>query len=98
MFGTDGCAPEKFRSAYCIRTYGACLFELIWYFEIMMILNSMKFVYELFGYLIRFVWLFFYPKAVLAARLLAIQSQLSMCKNRINLKNSKRSQLSRIFF
>jgi hypothetical protein len=40
----------------------------------MMILSLMKDVYELFGYLIRFVWLFFYPKVVLAARLLAVQS------------------------
>jgi hypothetical protein len=34
-------------------------FEPIWYFEIMMILNFMKFAYELFGYLIRFIWLLF---------------------------------------
>jgi hypothetical protein len=39
----------------------------------MMILNFMKFVNEFFGYLIRFVWLLFYPKAVLAARLLTVQ-------------------------
>jgi hypothetical protein len=43
-------------------------FEPIWYFEIMMILNVMKFFYEIFGYLLRFIWFFFYPKAVLAAR------------------------------
>jgi hypothetical protein len=63
----------------------AC-FELIWYFEIMMILSLMKDVYELFGYLIWFVVQLFYLKAVLAARLLAVQSQLAMCKNRIDLK------------
>jgi hypothetical protein len=51
----------------------------------------MKFVYELFGYLIGFVWLLFYPKAVLAARLLAVQSQLAMCKNRIDLKKDFKS-------
>jgi hypothetical protein len=27
-------------------------FEQVWYFEIMMMLNFMKFAYELFGYLI----------------------------------------------
>jgi hypothetical protein len=55
-------------------------FEHIWYFGIVMILNFMKFAYELFGYLLRFIWFFFYPKAVLAAHLLAIPSQLKMCR------------------
>jgi hypothetical protein len=63
----------------------------------MMILNFMKFVYELLGYLIRFVWLFFYPKAVLAARLLAVQSQLAMCKNRIDLKKDSNPDLHLLF-
>jgi hypothetical protein len=67
----------------------AC-FDLIRYFETMKIFNLIKDVYELFGYLIRFVVLLFYPKAILAARLLAVQSQLAMCKNWIDLtKDSK---------
>jgi hypothetical protein len=40
-------------------------FEPIEYFAIMMILNFMKFVNEFFGYLISFVGLLFYPKAVI---------------------------------
>jgi hypothetical protein len=68
-------------------------FERIWYFGIMKILNFMKLVYDLFGYLIRFVWLLFYPKAILAARLLAVQSQLAMCKNRIDLKKDSKPDL-----
>jgi hypothetical protein len=72
-------------------------FELIWYFGIMMILNFMKCVYELFGYLIRFVVLLFYPKAVLTARLLAVQSQLSMCKNRIDLKKDSKPRFTPAF-
>jgi hypothetical protein len=39
--------------------------------------------------MIRFVWLLFSPKAALAAHLLAVQSQLALCKNRIDLKNPK---------
>jgi hypothetical protein len=61
-------------------------FEQIRYFEIMIILNLINDVYEIFSYLIRFIWLIFYPKAVLAARLLVVQSQLALCKNRIDLK------------
>jgi transposase InsO family protein len=74
----------------------AC-FESIGYFEIMMILNFMKFVNEFFGYLIRFVVLFFYPKAVLAARLLAIQSQMALCKNRIDLKKDPKLRFTPAF-
>jgi hypothetical protein len=74
----------------------AC-FEQIWYFGIMMILNFMKFVYELFSYLIRFVVLLFYPKAVLAARLLAVQSQLAFCKNRIDLKKDSKPRFTPAF-
>jgi hypothetical protein len=69
---------------------GLAGFDLIGYFELRMILSLMKDVYELFSYLIRFVGLLFYPQAVLAARLLAVQSQLAMGKNRIDLtKDSK---------
>jgi len=62
-----------------------------------MILNFMKFVNELFSYLIRFVGLLFYPKAVLAARLLAVQSQLAMCKNRIDLKKDPKARFAPAF-
>jgi hypothetical protein len=72
-------------------------FERIWYLGIMKILNFMKLVYDLFGYLIRFVWLLFYPKAILAARLLAVQSQLAMCKNRIDLKKDSKPDLHLLF-
>jgi hypothetical protein len=74
----------------------AC-FDLIWYFEIMMILNFMKLVYELFGYLIWFVGLLFYPQVVLAARLLAEQSQLAFCKNRIDLRKDPRPRFTPAF-
>jgi hypothetical protein len=57
----------------------------------------MKIVYELFGYLIRFVWLLFYPKAVLATRLLAVQSQLARCKNRIDLKKDSKPRFTPAF-
>ena len=62
-----------------------------------MILNYMKFAYELFGYLIKFVWLLFYPKADLATRLLAVQSQLAMCKNRIDLKKDPKPRFTPAF-
>ena len=62
-----------------------------------MILSLMKDAYELFGYLIRFVVLLFYPKAVLAARLLAVQSQLAMCKNRIDLKKDSKPRFTPAF-
>jgi hypothetical protein len=62
-----------------------------------MILSMMKDVYELLGYRIRFVGLLFYPKAVLAARLLAVQSQLAMCKNRIDLRKDPRPRFTPAF-
>ena len=62
-----------------------------------MILNFMKFVNEFFRYLIRFVCLLFYPKVSLAARLLAVQSQLAMCKNRIDLKKDPKPRFTPAF-
>jgi hypothetical protein len=41
---------------------------------------------EVSGYVLRFLWLLFQPNAVLAARLLAAESQLVMCIRRIEQK------------
>jgi hypothetical protein len=41
--------------------------------------------------------LFFYPKTVPAARLLAIQSQLALCKNRIDLKKESKLRFTPAF-
>ena len=38
---------------------------------------------EMFRYALMFLWAIFCPKAVLAARLLAIESQLAACKHEI---------------
>ena len=45
--------------------------------------NALRCVGELLGYLLRFVSVFFRSRTSLAARLLAAESQLAMCKRRI---------------
>ena len=49
--------------------------------------NSIGCIGELLGYLLRFVSVFFRSRASLAARLLAAESQLSVCKRRIDQKS-----------
>jgi hypothetical protein len=48
------------------------LFKTLW--------NSLGCIGELLGYLLRFVSVFFQSRASLAARLLAAESQLAVCK------------------
>ena len=48
--------------------------------------NALRCVGELLGYLVRFVSVFFRSRTSLAARLLAAESQLGMCKRRIKQK------------
>ena len=45
---------------------------------------------QLASYGLRFLWVLFCPKALLAARLLAAESQLAVCKNRIDQKKAPR--------
>jgi hypothetical protein len=52
--------------------------------------NALGCVGELLGYLLRFVSVFFQTRASLAARLLAAESQLGVCKRRTEQKGSAR--------
>ena len=52
--------------------------------------NALRCVGELLGYLLRFVSVFFRSRTSLAARLLAAESQLGMCKRRIEQKQQER--------
>ena len=49
---------------------------------------------EIFRYLRIFLWALFSPKAVLAARLLAVESQLAVCKLRIQQKKDPRPRFT----
>jgi len=49
--------------------------------------NGLGCVGELLGYLLRFAGVFFHTRASLAASLLAAESQLSICKRRIDQKS-----------
>ena len=48
--------------------------------------NALRCIGELLGYLLRFISVFFRSRASLAARLVAIESQLGMCTRRITQK------------
>lgn len=63
----------------------------------MIVANCIKFVFEILAYLFQFIGLLFYPKAVLAARLLSVRSQLAQCKNRIDLKKDPRPKFTPAF-
>jgi transposase InsO family protein len=52
--------------------------------------NAIGAIGKLGSYLSQFLWLLFQPKAVLAARLLAAESQLAMCMRRIEQKQDPR--------
>ena len=62
------------------------LFQNLW--------NALGCVVELLGYLLRFVSVFFQSRASLAARLLAAESQLSMCKRRIDQKSQPKPKFT----
>jgi hypothetical protein len=49
---------------------------------------------EFSSYALRFLWLLFQPNAVLAARLLAAESQLSMCMRRIEQNQDPRPRFT----
>ena len=59
--------------------------------------NALRCVGELLGYLLRFVSVFFRSRTSLAARLLAAESQLGMCKRRIEQKQHPKPRFSRGF-
>ena len=59
--------------------------------------NALRCVGELLGYLLRFVSVFFRSRTSLAARLLAAESQLGMCKRRIEQKQPPKPRFSRGF-
>jgi len=56
--------------------------------------NALKCVAELLGYLARFVGTFFRGRASLAARVLAAESQLAVCKRRIEQKQHPRPKFT----
>ena len=49
---------------------------------------------QLAGYGLRLLWAMFCPKALLAARLLAAESQVTVCKNRIDQKKAPRPRFT----
>jgi len=46
------------------------------------------------GYALIFLWAIFCPKAVLAAKLLAVESRLATCKQRIDSKKRRRPRFT----
>ena len=49
---------------------------------------------EMFRYALLFLWAIFCPKAVLAAKLVAVDSQLAVCRQEIGLKKQPRPQFT----
>jgi len=62
--------------------------------SVLMLLGCM---YQLVGYGLRFLWGLMSPKGVLAAKLLAAESQLVACKNRIDQKKAPRPRFTAAF-
>ena len=56
--------------------------------------NALGFIGELLGYLLRFVSVFFQSRASLAARLVAAESQLAVCKRRVEQKGSPKPKFT----
>jgi hypothetical protein len=56
--------------------------------------NLLACVGELLGYLLRFASVFFHTRVSLAARLLAAESQLGICKRRVEQKGSPRPKFT----
>ena len=65
---------------------GFDLFRNLW--------TAMGCVVELLGYFLRFVSVFFRSRTLLAARLLAAESQLGMCKRRIEQKTQPKPRFT----
>ena len=61
------------------------------------VLMLLRCLYQLVGYGLRFLWAMLSPKAVLAAKLLAAESQLAACKNRIDQKKAPRPRFTAAF-
>ena len=58
------------------------------------VLMLLRCMYQLAGYGLRFLWALFCPQALLAARLLAAESQLAVCKSRIDQKKAPRPRFT----
>ena len=56
--------------------------------------NLLVFACETFQYALIFLWAIFYPKAVLVAKLLAVESQLAVCKQQIASKKHPRPRFT----
>jgi len=54
-------------------------------------------VRETLGYALIFLWAIFCPKAVLAAKLLAVESQLAVCKHQIGQRKRRRPRFTASF-
>jgi len=61
------------------------------------ILRTISTLREAAGYVCTCLWALFSPRATLAARVLAAESQLAMCKRRIEEKNQPRPRFTRAF-
>jgi hypothetical protein len=59
--------------------------------------NAVSSVWRLLGYLLGFLWLLLQPKAILAAKNLALRSQLAACKDRIDRKKAPKPQFTEAF-
>ncbi len=59
--------------------------------------NSLGCAHQIFSYSWTFTWALFWPRAVLAARLLAAESQLAVCKHRIRQKKDPRPRFTPAF-
>ena len=56
--------------------------------------NDLGCIGELLGYLLRFISVFFQSRASLAARLLAAESQVGICKRRIDQKSQPKPRFT----
>ena len=61
------------------------------------VLMLLRCFYQPIGYGLRFLWGLMSPKGVLAAKLLAAESQLAACKNRIDQKKAPRPRFTVAF-
>ena len=96
------CAPEELRRACKIRTCALLGSGADRYPEGMNILQNLvwnarqalQIVLQLLGYAVTFLLALIQPKAVLTARLLAAESQLAVCKHRIQEKKDPRPRFT----
>jgi hypothetical protein len=59
--------------------------------------DALSCAWQVLRYLGRFIWLLLQPKAVLAARSLALQSQLAVCKHRISAGKAPQPRFNQAF-